>query len=124
MQTRYSTVLTLVVGAAIGGVAVQGLHAQSAPLAYTVTETDIANLDAYQKEYIPLVRASIKAAGGRIVASGQNIVSLDGEAPKTRIAITQFDSLDKVRAWRASAQYKEARKIGDNYHAKFRSVRV
>jgi uncharacterized protein (DUF1330 family) len=56
-----------------------------------------------------------------MVAAGQNIVSLDGEAPKTRITINQFDSLDKVRAWRASAQYKDARKIGDKY-AKFRSV--
>jgi uncharacterized protein (DUF1330 family) len=121
MKTRSTLALTLLVGAAIGAVAVQGLHAQSAPAAYTVTEVDIANLDAYQKEYIPLVRASINAAGGRLVAAGQNIVSLDGEAPKTRITITQFDSLEKVRAWRASAQYKEARKIGDNY-AKFRSV--
>jgi uncharacterized protein (DUF1330 family) len=121
MKTRYSSALTLVAGVAIGAVAVQGLHAQSAPSAYTVTEVDIANLDAYQKEYVPLVRASITATGGRLIASGQNIVSLDGDPPKTRITITQFDSLEKVRAWRASAQYREARKIGDNY-AKFRSV--
>jgi uncharacterized protein (DUF1330 family) len=121
MKTRYASALTLVVGVVIGAVAVQGLHAQSTPSAYTVTEVDIANLDAYQKEYIPLVRASIAAVGGHMVAAGQNIVSLDGEAPKTRITINQFDSLDKVRAWRASAQYKDARKIGDKY-AKFRSV--
>jgi uncharacterized protein (DUF1330 family) len=121
MNTRYSSTLTLIVGVAVGAVAVQGLHAQSAPSAYTVTEVDIANLDAYQKEYIPLVRASINAAGGRIVAAGQNLVSLDGDPPKTRITVLQFDSLEKVRAWRASAQFKEARKIGDNY-AKFRSV--
>ena len=121
MKTRSSSALTLAVGVAIGAVAVQGLHAQSAPSAYTVTEVDIANLDAYQKEYVPLVRASINAAGGRLVAAGQNIVSLDGEPPKTRITITQFDSLEKIRAWRASAQYRQARKIGDTY-AKFRSV--
>ena len=121
MKTRSTLALTLLAGVAIGAVAVQGLHAQSAPSAYTVTEVDIANLDAYQKEYIPLVRASISAAGGRLIASGQNIVSLDGDPPKTRITITQFDSLEKVRALRASTQYREARKIGDNY-AKFRSV--
>ena len=121
MKTRSTLALTLLAGVAIGAVAVQGLHAQSAPSAYTVTEVDIANLDAYQKEYVPLVRASITATGGRLIASGQNIVSLDGEPPKTRITITQFDSLEKVRAWRASTQYREARKIGDNY-AKFRSV--
>src|SRR5476649_2067196 len=96
MKTRFSLVLALAAGVVIGAVAVQGLHAQSTPSAYTVTEVDIANLDAYQKEYIPLVRASIAAVGGHMVAAGQNIVSLDGEAPKTRITINQFDSLDKV----------------------------
>jgi uncharacterized protein (DUF1330 family) len=121
MNTRYSSALSLVVGIAIGATAVEGLRAQVTPSAYTVTETDISNMDAYKKEYVPLVQASIKAAGGHLVAAGENIVLLDGEPPKTRITINQFDSLEKVQAWRNSAQFKEARKIGDNY-AKFRSV--
>jgi uncharacterized protein (DUF1330 family) len=121
MKTRYTSVLALMAGVAIGAGAVQGLHAQATPSAYTVTEVEITNLDAYQKEYVPLVRASITAAGGRLVVAGQDIVSLDGEPPKTRITINQFDSLEKVRAWRDSAQFKESRKIAEGY-AKFRSV--
>jgi uncharacterized protein (DUF1330 family) len=121
MKTRYTSVLTLLAGVAIGAVAVQGLHAQATPSAYIVTEVEITNLDAYQREYVPLVRASITAAGGRLIVAGQNIVSLDGEPPKTRITINQFDSLEKVRAWRDSAQFKEARKKVEGY-AKFRSV--
>lgn len=121
MKTRYISALTLAAGVAIGAIAVEGLHAQATPPAFTVTEIDISNLDAYKKEYIPLVQASIKAVGGHLVVAGQNIVALDGEPPKTRITINQFDSLEKVRAWRDSAPYKEARKVGDRY-AKFRAV--
>ena len=86
-------------------------------------ETDITDLDAYQKEYVPVVQATIKAAGGRLIAAGQNIVALEGPPPGTRVAINQFDSLEAVKAWRASADYKAARKIGDKY-AKFRTFAI
>ena len=40
-----------------------------------------------------------------------------------RVAINEFDSLDAVQAWRGSAEYKAARKIGDKY-AKFRAFAI
>ena len=40
-------------------------------------------------------------------------------APK-RVAIQIWDSVDQYKAYRASAELKEVRKIGDK-HAKFRS---
>ena len=88
-----------------------------------VTELDITDLDAFLKEYSPLAQASIKASGGRRLAAGQNIVALEGLPPKSRVAIIQFDSLEAAQTWRNSAQYKEARKIGDKY-AKFRAFAV
>ena len=123
MKTRSMAALALLAGAAIGAVAVQGLHAQTKAPVYVVTETDITDLDAYQKEYVPVVQATIKAAGGRLIAAGQNIVALEGPPPGTRVAINQFDSLEAVKAWRASADYKAARKIGDKY-AKFRTFAI
>ena len=123
MKTRSMAALALLAGAAIGAVAVQGLHAQSKAPVYVVTETDISDLDAFQKEYLPVVQPTIKAAGGRRVAAGQNIVVLEGPSPGTRVAINEFDSLEAVQAWRASADYKAARKIGDKY-AKFRAFAV
>ena len=123
MKTRSMAALALLAGAAIGAVAVQGLHAQSKAPVYVVTQTDITDLDAYQKEYVPVVQATIKAAGGRLIAAGQNIVALEGPPPGTRVAINQFDSLEAVKAWRASADYKAARKIGDKY-AKFRTFAI
>jgi uncharacterized protein (DUF1330 family) len=80
-------------------------------------------LDAYQREYVPVVQASIKASGGRVIAAGQNVVALEGSPPGSRVAINQFDSLEAVLAWRSSAQYKEARKVGDKY-AKFRAFAI
>ena len=123
MKTRSIAALALLAGAAIGAVAVQGLHAQSKAPVYVVTETDISDLDAFQKEYLPVVQPTIKAAGGRRVAAGQNIVVLEGPSPGTRVAINEFDSLEAVQAWRASADYKAARKIGDKY-AKFRAFAI
>jgi uncharacterized protein (DUF1330 family) len=123
MKTRTVAALALLAGAAIGAVAVQGLHAQTKAPVYVVTETDISDLDAFQKEYLPVVLPTIKAAGGRRVAAGQNIVVFEGPSPGTRVAINEFDSLEAVQAWRASADFKAARKIGDKY-AKFRSFAI
>jgi uncharacterized protein (DUF1330 family) len=123
MKTRSIAALALLAGAAIGAVAVQGLHAQTKAPVYVVTETDISDLDAFQKEYLPVVQPTIKAAGGRRVAAGQNIVVLEGPSPGTRVAINEFDSLEAVQAWRASADFKAARKIGEKY-AKFRAFAV
>jgi uncharacterized protein (DUF1330 family) len=120
MKTLYRSTLTLLAGAVIGAIAVHGLHAQAKPPAYSVTEIDIGDMDAYLKDYVPLTQASIKAAGGSRVAAGQNIIALEGEPPKSRVVINQFANLEALLAWRKSAQYAEARKVGDKY-AKFRT---
>ena len=107
MKTRSTAALALLAGAAIGVVAVQGLHAQTKAPVYVVTETDISDLDAFQKEYLPVVQPTIQAAGGRRVAAGQNIVVLDGPSPGTRVAINEFDSLEQAQAFYKSAAWKD-----------------
>jgi uncharacterized protein (DUF1330 family) len=114
--------LAMVAGAALGAAAVQGLHAQAKPPIYYVTEIDAPNMDAYVKEYVPLAQKSIKDAGGRIVAAGP-AKSVEGEAPKARVAVQIWDSPEKLMAWRNSADYKKAREIG-NKIAKFRSFYI
>ena len=122
-ENSYTAAFAMLTGATIGAFAVQGLRAQTKPPAYIVTEIEITNLDAYEKEYVPLAQASIKAAGGHLLAAGQNIVVFEGAPPKTRVAINRFDSMEAIQNWRNSAQYKEDRKVGDKY-AKFRSFAV
>jgi uncharacterized protein (DUF1330 family) len=123
MRTRTTALLALLAGAAIGAIAVQSLNAQTKAPVYVITQMDISDLDAFQKEYLPIVQSSINAAGGRRLAAGQSIVVLEGPSPGTRVAINEFDSMDAVQAWRGSAEYKAARKIGDKY-AKFRAFAV
>jgi uncharacterized protein (DUF1330 family) len=123
MKTTYTIALAMLTGIGIGAVAVQGLHAQAKPPVYTVTEIDVTNIDAYTKEYAPLAQASIKKSGGKLLAAGQKVTALEGTPPKPRVAIQQWDSLEKAQAWRNSADYKEARKIGDKY-ATFRAFAI
>jgi uncharacterized protein (DUF1330 family) len=123
MKTNYKVAIALIAGAAIGGAAIQGLHAQAKPPVYVVGENTVTNVDAYAKEFVPLARASIKNAGGKAVAASQNVTSLEGAPQTSRVTINVFDSLEKAKAWRTGAEYTEARKIGDRY-ATFRAYVV
>jgi uncharacterized protein (DUF1330 family) len=123
MKTQYALALAVVAGFALGAVAVQGLQAQAKPPVYLISSTDVTNVDAYMNEYLPKVRASIKAAGGRQLVASQQITLVEGNAPKARITIDAWDSVEQMQAWRNSTDYKAARQIGDKY-AKFRSFLV
>ena len=122
MKTYCTVALAMLAGVAIGGLAVQGLHAQAKPPVYYIAENDVTNADAYAKEYVPRAQDLIKANGGRYVAAGK-ATPLEGEPPKSRVVVLAFDSMEKIHAWRNSAEFKEHRKIGDKY-AKFRSYAI
>jgi uncharacterized protein (DUF1330 family) len=95
----------MLAGIAIGAVAIQGLHAQAKPKAYMVGETETLNADALAA-YGPLIRAAIDGAGGkRLNTPGGKTVEFVGQAPK-RIAISEWESLEKVQAFVNSAAYK------------------
>jgi uncharacterized protein (DUF1330 family) len=123
MQTRSAVALSVLAGIAIGAAAVHTLHAQAKPPVYVVTEIDVTNVDAYTKEYVPIVRPVLAKSGGKLVAVSQNVTTLEGAPQKSRVAINVYDSLEKAQASRTSPEYMEARKIGDKY-AKFRAYVV
>jgi uncharacterized protein (DUF1330 family) len=123
MRTRYVVVLSMLAGAALGAGAIQGLHAQATPPVYVVAEIDVSNVEGYTKEYVPKAQALIKRMGGTFLAAGQKVTSLEGDPPKARVGVTKWESMEKIRAWRASPEYKDTRQIGDKY-AKFRVFAV
>jgi uncharacterized protein (DUF1330 family) len=123
VKTYYIVGLSMLAGIGVGAVTVQTLHAQAKPPVYVVTEIDVTNVDAYNKEYVPVVRPVIAKSGGKLVAVSQDPASIEGAPQKSRVAINVFESLEKAKAWREGADYKEARKIGDKY-AKFRAYVV
>lgn len=128
MRSNYRIAAAVTAGVAIGALAVQGLHAQAKPPVYFVAEIDVTNPDGYAKEYAPKAQAIIKAAGGRFLAIGGSaattgtVTAFDGDAPK-RVVVQVWDSMEKIRAWRANPEYVELRKVGEKY-AKFRSFAV
>ena len=123
MRTRYAVAVAIVVGFGLGAVAVQSLHAQSKAPIYYIAEIDVKDVDAYTKEYAPKAQALIKKMGGKILAAGQKVTSIEGEPPKPRVAVQVWESMEKIKAWRGSDEYKEIRKIGDKY-AKFRAFTI
>src|ERR1700730_1860356 len=125
MKTNYKVAIALVAGAAIGGAATQGLHAQTKPISYTVSEIDVTNQDAYVKEFVPLARKALGEGGSgyKVVAAGGMTASIDGAPPKSRIVINSFENLEKAVAAFKSPAYREARKVGDKY-ATFRIYAV
>ena len=121
MKTRTSIALAIIAGFGLGAISIHTLHAQAKPPVYTIAEIDVANNDAYMKEYAPKAQALIKAKGGKLLAAGNGMV-FEG-APAKRVAIQQWESMEKAKAWHGSKEYKENRKIGDKY-AKFRIVAI
>jgi uncharacterized protein (DUF1330 family) len=123
MRTRYVVTLAALAGFGLGAVAVQTLHAQAKPPVYYIAEVDVKDIESYTKEYAPKAQALIKANGGKLLAAGQKVTSIEGEPPKPRVAVLQWESMEKLQAWRNSAEFKEVRKIGEKY-AKFRSFAI
>ena len=106
MKIQYSVPLAVLVGIGIGAVAVQTLHAQAKPKAYTVSELEMLDAAA-NAAFVPLVQAAQKAAGGRAFRTGGGkIVAMEGAAPK-RVAITEWDSLEQAEAFYKSTAWKD-----------------
>ena len=48
---------------------------------------------------------------------------IEGTPPKSRVTILQWESIEQLNAYRKSAAFVDARKIGDKY-AKFRTFAI
>jgi uncharacterized protein (DUF1330 family) len=106
MNQKSILALALVVGAAIGAAAVQGLHAQTKPKAYQVTELEIIDAAAW-KTFVQAVRTTQQLAGGRNFRTAMGkVVAAVGDPPKN-VGITEFDSLDQAVAYRNSQAFKD-----------------
>jgi len=123
MKRSFTVGLAMVAGAALGAAAVEGLHAQAKPPVYQIVEIDVLNQDGYLNDYAPKAQAAIKAAGGKFLAAGGKTTTIEGEPPKNRVVIQQWDSVEKIAAYRASAAFKDLLPLREKL-AKFRSFTV
>ena len=68
----------------------------------------ISNPESYRR-YAAISGPAVKAAGGRYLAVGAPQAVLEGDEPSDRVAVVEFDSPDKARAFYDSAAYQQAR---------------
>jgi uncharacterized protein (DUF1330 family) len=104
MKTNYKIAIALVAGAAIGGAAIQGLHAQAKPKAYRIVESEVLDAAALAV-FTPLNQAAEKAVGARTIAPPGTPVAFVGQGP-TRVSIVEFESVEKYQAFRNSEAFK------------------
>ena len=106
MSTKYKTTLAVLTGVVLGAAAMQGLHAQAKPKAYTVSELETLDAAA-NAAFVPVIQAAQKAAGGRpLRTGGGKIVAMEGAAPK-RVAIAEWDSLEQAQAFYKSKAWND-----------------
>ena len=122
MKIRTTVALAIIAGFGLGAATVAVIHAQAKHPVFVVAEIDISNMDAFMKEFQPKAAPLVQQYGGRLLAASANVTAFDGQRP-SRVALQQWESMEKVKAWHGSAEYKEIRKIGDKY-AKFRIYAV
>lgn len=100
MKTHFAVVLSMIVGAALGGAAVQGVNAQlAAKKAYTITELETLDAKAAADFASRVTPAQTSAGGRNLRTGGGKVVGLEGPPPPQRVAITEWDSLEKAEAF-------------------------
>ncbi|MEO8134213.1 MAG: DUF1330 domain-containing protein, partial [Betaproteobacteria bacterium] len=78
--------------------------------AYIIADVTVTNPDGYAA-YRPLAAASIAAHGGRFIARGGAVESLEGGWSPGRVVIIEFPSMAAARAWYNCQDYQDALKI-------------
>ena len=78
--------------------------------AYIVADIDITDHEAYEG-YKPLASAAIEKYGAKILARGGNVHVAEGDWKPRRCVILQFSSMEQLKKFYDSPEYKIARAI-------------
>ncbi len=105
MKTPLTIAVSILLGAALGGAAIQALHAQAKPV-YMIAINEVTDQNAYAKEYVPPAQKQ-----------------LAGNLPHGPVVILRWDSMEALEGWRNSPEFQATLKLGEKY-AKFNIVAV
>ena len=78
--------------------------------AYIIAKINVTNPDQY-KEYTKATPGIIEKFGGRFLARGGEIMTLEGPEENLRIVLVEFPTLEKAREFYHSKEYGEAKKL-------------
>jgi uncharacterized protein (DUF1330 family) len=75
--------------------------------AYVIVDIEVTDATEYEK-YKALAPAAIASFGGRFLARGGRTETLEGDWSPNRIVVIEFESIERAKAWLASAEYAPA----------------
>src|SRR5262245_53480127 len=122
MKTRSVVAISMLAGAALGGAAIEVLHAQAKPPVYMIAINEVSDPNSYAKEYVPPAQKSVKDHGGEYVAAGPG-TQVAGNLPNGPVVIIRWDSMEALQGWHNSPDFQPALKVGEKY-AKFNILAV
>jgi uncharacterized protein (DUF1330 family) len=92
--------LAMVTGTVIGAAAVSGLHAQvKSSKAYTVTELQTLDAKAAADVAEQIQKAQAAAGGRNFRTGGGKVTGMEGPPPPQRVAITEWENIEKAEAF-------------------------
>lgn len=78
--------------------------------AYIVARVAITDLEAY-REYMRHTPRVIQEFGGRFIARGGEMLTLEGPQESLRLVLIEFPSLDQAKAFYSSPEYKRTKRL-------------
>lgn len=100
MTSKLKLAIAALVGAAVSGAAVHGLQAQGkSSKAYTVTELQTLEPKLAADVAQRITKAQEAAGGRNFKTGGGKVTAMEGTPPPQRVAITEWDSLEKAQAF-------------------------
>ena len=72
-----------------------------------ITVTDPAGYEDYKK----LAPPAVAAYGGKYLARGGRVETLEGDWAPTRLVILEFESVERAKQWLESPEYRPARQL-------------
>ena len=78
--------------------------------AYFIVEVDITDPVGFE-DYRKRVPATIERYGGRYLARGGTLETIEGSWTPKRVVVLEFPSIDQARRWYHSDEYRELKAL-------------
>jgi uncharacterized protein (DUF1330 family) len=78
--------------------------------AFVIVDIDVTDPDRYEV-YKQMAPEAVHLYGGRYIARGGAVETLEGDWAPSRLVILEFDSVEQAKAWWDSPEYRDARGI-------------
>jgi len=78
--------------------------------AYIIARINVTDVEQYKK-YIAVTPGIIQSFGGRFIARGGEMVTLEGPEETRRVVLLEFPSLERAVEWYNSEEYQAAKQL-------------